>query len=261
MPLLEVKDLSVQFGGLKAISNFSLSVERGALDGIIGPNGAGKTTLFNAITGVVHKASGSIVFDGKPLTEKLRPDVIANYGVSRTFQNIRLFSKLSVLDNVCIAIHRKAQYSIFDAFIRSPKARKIDRQVKKQAMEYLDFVGLSEYANQISVELPYGVQRRVEIARAIATQPSLLLLDEPAAGMNTEEAASLSDFIKELHKKHEGNLAILLIEHHLDFVYNLCDQISVMNLGTKLASGTPPVIFSDENVVRAYIGERRKAIG
>ncbi len=261
MSLLEVNNLSVQFGGLKAISDFSFSVENGALDGIIGPNGAGKTTVFNVITGVVHKAGGSVVFDGKPLTDKLRPDIIANYGISRTFQNIRLFSKLSVLDNVCIAIHRKAQYSIFDAFIRSPKARKIDRQVKKQAMDYLDFVGLTEYADKISTELPYGVQRRVEIARAIATKPKLLLLDEPAAGMNAEEAASLSDFIRALHKKHEGNLSILLIEHHLEFVYNLCDQITVMNLGTKLASGTPEVIFKNEDVVRAYIGERRNKIG
>lgn len=257
MALLDIQNVSVQFGGLKAISDFSMSVEAGSLNGLIGPNGAGKTTVFNVITGVVPKVSGTVFFDGKELANKMRPDRIAHMGIARTFQNIRLFSKLTVLDNVSIAIHRTPQYSMLDAFFKTPKARRMDAQVQKESRIYLEMVGLGEYTDSIAGDLPYGVQRRLEIARAIATKPKLLLLDEPAAGMNPEETQSLNEFIKKLHQDHQGSLSILLIEHHLDFVYNLCDQITVMNLGTRLAHGKPETIFKDEKVVKAYIGERR----
>ena len=257
MPLLDIQNISVQFGGLKAISNFSMSLETGSLEGLIGPNGAGKTTVFNVITGVVRKNDGKVLFDGKEIPNQIRPDRIAHLGIARTFQNIRLFSKLPVAENVAIALQNVAQYSIFDAFFKTPKSRRLDKAVERQSMEYLEMVGLAEYADKIAGELPYGLQRRLEIARAIATKPKLLLLDEPAAGMNPEETAALADFIRKLHADHNGELSILLIEHHLDFVYQLCDRITVMNLGSKLATGTPQDIFNDEKVVKAYIGERR----
>lgn len=256
MALLDIQNLCVQFGGLRALTDFSMEVELGQLAGLIGPNGAGKTTIFNAITGIVRPSGGKIFFDDKEITA-LRPDLVAHRGISRTFQNIRLFSKLTAVENVEIAIHRKAQYSAIEAFFRTPRVRRIDRETHQKALEYLDSVGLLEYEKSVAGELPYGIQRRLEIARAIATQPKLLLLDEPAAGMNNEETAALGDFITQLYGRHGTKLTILLIEHHLDFVMSLCQNITVLNLGGKLFSGNAEQVQNDPQVIKAYIGERR----
>lgn len=260
MALLEIQNVSVQFGGLRAISDFSMEIEKGSIAGLIGPNGAGKTTFFNVVTGVVQPTTGELFFGGTRLN-RMRPDRVAHLGIARTFQNIRLFTKMSVIDNVAIGIHRTAQYSVIEAMLGTPRVRRMDKEVRRQAMEYLEAVDLKEYGDSIAGELPYGIQRRVEIARAIATNPRLLLLDEPAAGMNNEETAELVRFIRMLHDRYHEEMTILLIEHHLEMVMELCQQITVLNLGEKLACGTPEEIQSDPRVIRAYIGERRKGNG
>lgn len=259
MSLLDIQNLTVQFGGLKAISNVNLSLDAGQMVGLIGPNGAGKTTLFNAITGVVPKTEGAILFDGKDLS-KYKPNQIAHLGISRTFQNIRLFSKMTAEENVAIGINSVADYGIISAFLGLPDARRKDRETKKKAQEYLERVNLLPYKDAIAGSLPYGIQRKLEIARAIATKPKLLL-DEPAAGMNNEETLELIDFIRNIHSDNETNMAIILIEHHLEVVMNLCSDITVLNLGSVLKKGTPAEIQSDPAVIKAYIGERRKSDG
>ncbi len=255
MALLKVENLSVQFGGLKALDHISLSIDEGGFAGLIGPNGAGKTTLFNAITGVVHPTEGSIVFDGSDIRD-MRPDKIAMRGISRTFQNIRLFPKMKAFENVEIGINRVARYSVLDAMIGSPKQRRIDKESHEMALKYLEQVGILQYKDAYAGELPYGIQRRLEIARAIATQPKILFLDEPAAGMNNEETRDLIGFLGRLHK--ETGIAIILIEHHLEVVMELCRDITVLNLGCMLAHGTPEDIQKNPEVIKAYIGERRK---
>ncbi|MDP4108884.1 MAG: ABC transporter ATP-binding protein, partial [Bacillota bacterium] len=234
MSFLEIKDLTIQFGGLKAISNVSLNLEPGQMIGLIGPNGAGKTTLFNAITGVVETTSGSITFEGRDL-KKFKPNEIAHLGISRTFQNIRLFNKMTAAENVAIGINSVADYDILSAMLSLPNARKKDREMQQKALEYLKRVNLQDYKDAVSDSLPYGIQRKLEIARAIATKPKLLLLDEPAAGMNNEETQELIKFIRDIHQKNETNMAIILIEHHLEVVVNLCSDIYVLNLGSVLA--------------------------
>ena len=256
MSLLEVKNLTIQFGGLKAISNVNLEINPGEMIGLIGPNGAGKTTLFNAITGVVDIAQGSIIFDGKNLS-KYKPNQIAHLGISRTFQNIRLFSKMTAEENVSIGISSVADYDIISAFLGLPNARRKDRETREKAREYLAQVKLLEYKDAIAGSLPYGIQRKLEIARAIATRPKLLLLDEPAAGMNNEETMELIEFIRNIHRKNETNMAIILIEHHLEVVMNLCSDITVLNLGSVLARGNPEEVQNNPAVIKAYIGERR----
>ena len=246
MSLLDIQNLTVQFGGLKAISNVNLSLDAGQMVGLIGPNGAGKTTLFNTVTGVVQKTEGSVLFDGKDLS-KYKPNQIAHLGISRTFQNIRLFSKMTAEENVAIGINSVADYGIISAFLG--------------LQEYLDRVNLLPYKDAIAGSLPYGIQRKLEIARAIATRPKLLLLDEPAAGMNNEETLELIEFIRDIHSNNETNMAIILIEHHLEVVMNLCSDITVLNLGSVLKKGTPSEIQSDPAVIKAYIGERRKIDG
>ncbi len=260
MALLDIRNVSVQFGGLRAISALSLEVEAGSIAGLIGPNGAGKTTFFNVVTGVVQPTEGELFFNGIRING-MRPDRVAHLGIARTFQNIRLFTNMSVIDNVSIGIHRTAQYPVLKAMLRTPAVRRADKEVRRQAMEYLEAVDLKEYGDSIAGELPYGIQRRVEIARAIATRPRLLLLDEPAAGMNNEETAELVRFIQVLHDRYEHKMSILLIEHHLEMVMDLCQHITVLNLGEKLASGTPDEIQSDPDVIKAYIGERRSGNG
>ena len=260
MSLLEIKDLTIQFGGLKAVSGVSLSLEAGQMIGLIGPNGAGKTTLFNAITGVVPKTEGTLTFDGKDLSQ-YKPNQIAHLGVSRTFQNIRLFSKMTAEENVAIGINSVADYGILSAFLGLPNARRKDRETREKAQEYLARVNLLPYKDAIAGSLPYGIQRKLEIARAIATRPKLLLLDEPAAGMNNEETLELITFIREIHRNNETNMAIILIEHHLEVVMNLCSDITVLNLGSVLTTGDPARIQSDPAVIKAYIGERRKQNG
>ena len=254
MALLQVENLSVQFGGLKALNDVSLQVDTGDFVGLIGPNGAGKTTLFNAITGVVHASAGTIVFDGKSI-KGMRPDKIALCGISRTFQNIRLFPQMKVYENVEIGINRIAQYNMLEAVLNTPRKRRLDRETHEHALRYLEQVGILQYKDSYAGELPYGIQRRLEIARAIATQPKILFLDEPAAGMNNDETRDLINFLRALHK--QTGLAIILIEHHLEVVMELCRDITVLNLGAMLAHGTPEEIQNDSAVIKAYIGERR----
>ncbi|MBC8588611.1 ABC transporter ATP-binding protein [Paratissierella segnis] len=255
MSLLEIENLTVEFGGLKALSNVNLEVNEGDFLGLIGPNGAGKTTLFNAITGVVKPSDGDINFEGKNI-KGMRPDKIALRGISRTFQNIRLFPKMKASENVEIGIIRVPQYSIHDAILGLPKQRNKDKENYEQALRHLEQVGILEYKDAYAGELPYGIQRRLEIARAIATNPKILFLDEPAAGMNNDETKDLINFLSKLHK--DTGITIVLIEHHLDVVMELCKNIMVLNLGSTLAYGNPKEIQSNPDVIKAYIGERRQ---
>lgn len=258
MKVLELKKVTKKFGGITACKDISLSINQGQIMGLIGPNGAGKTTAFNLITGVYGVTEGTISFEGKPITGK-RPDQIVYGGISRTFQNIRLFRNLSVLDNVCIAVDRHATYNLGSALIRLPAVIRKEKEIREQAMEYLAAVGLEEKASHRADSLPYGLQRKLEIARALALKPKLLLLDEPAAGMNPEESLELSRLIRQLHEKF--NLTTLLIEHHMDVIMALCDRIFVMNFGEKLAEGTAEEIQTNPEVLKAYLGEGYKRAG
>lgn len=255
MALLDVNNVSVQFGGLRALDNVSLHVEKGDFIGLIGPNGAGKTTLFNAITGVVPSCEGTITFDGEDIKGK-RPDLIALLGIGRTFQNIRLFPKMKVHENVEIGISRVAQYSVIDALLGTKKKKQIDKECHEKALYYLEKVGILEFKDAYAGALPYGIQRRLEIARALATEPKILFLDEPAAGMNNEETKNLIGFLKKIHEDN-NEMAIVLIEHHLEVVMELCNDITVLNLGKILSNGNPEYIQNDPNVIKAYLGERR----
>lgn len=254
MALLEVKELSVSFGGIKAVQNVSLEADTGEFIGLIGPNGAGKTTVFNAVTGVVKPASGTIWFAGKKI-DGLRPDIISHMGIARTFQNIRIYPKLTASENVAIGVASVAQYDVISAMLRLPYVKQHDRQTKKLSEECLDQIGLQEYKDVMAGSLPYGIQRKLEIARALATKPRLLFLDEPAAGMNTAEALELVDFLKEIHKK--TGITMILIEHHLEVVMNVCSRIHVLNLGELLFVGNPHEVQTNPEVIKAYIGERR----
>lgn len=253
--VLATRDLSVQFGGLKAVSRVNLAVTRGDLVGLIGPNGAGKTTIFNLITGAVAPTEGQIVFKGRSVGGK-RPDVLARLGISRTFQNIRIFPQMSVLENVAIGLHSVPKYTIPEALLRLPRAVRSDREVNRKALEHLARVGLADHQDDKAGSLPYGLQRKLEIARALATSPDLLLLDEPAAGMNNEECQGFISFLHELHR--ETGLTIVLIEHHMNVVMDLCPRIYVLNLGEVLAEGDPHEIQSNPAVIKAYLGERRR---
>jgi len=253
--LLETKNLTVRFGGLTAVEGLDFQVKKGQIVGLIGPNGAGKTTVFNMITGVIPPTEGEIFFKGSGIVG-VRPDRIARRGLSRTFQNIRLFEKISALENIVITLQREPGYSLVEAFLRTKKVREIDTEIQKRAYDYLELVGLREYADSVAGSLPYGLQRRLEIARALATEPELLLLDEPAAGMNNEECDSLIDLIRNIHEKK--GITIVLIEHHMDVVVNLSDEIYVLNLGKLLAHGDPHAVQTNEDVIRAYLGQGRK---
>jgi branched-chain amino acid transport system ATP-binding protein len=254
MTTLELRGVTKCFGGITACKDISFTIEEGRIMGLIGPNGAGKTTAFNLITGVYGLTAGAVVFNGKVITGK-RPDQIVRLGIARTFQNIRLFKKLSVLDNVCIAVDCHETYLLSAAFLRFPILRR-ERAIKEQAMEFLEAVGLEDKASTRADSMPYGLQRKLEIARALALRPRLLLLDEPAAGMNPEESLDLADLIRSLHQRFQ--LTTLLIEHHMDVVMSLCERIYVMNFGVKLAEGTAEEIQSDPQVLRAYLGEGYK---
>lgn len=257
MALLEIKNVSKSFGGIVACHSVSFSVSAGQVMGLIGPNGAGKTTVFNLITGVYQPTSGQVIFKGKE-NGRQRPDQLSNLGMARTFQNIRLFNNLSTLDNVRIALGRRAEYGLLDALFLTPSTRRAEARIRQEAMEYLALVGLAKKADHRADSLPYGLQRKLEIARALALKPRLLLLDEPAAGMNPEESLDLVDLIRTLHQKF--HLTILLIEHHMDVVMELCDRIVVLNFGEKLAEGTPAEIQSDPAVLKAYLGEGYKHV-
>jgi len=251
-PVLEVKDLGIDFGGLTAVNEFNLQVCNGEIVGLIGPNGAGKTTVFNMLTKVYKPTRGTITFMGQD-TAKMSVVDMNKAGIARTFQNIRLFSNLSVIDNVKIGMHNKISYSNIDAVFRLPKYRAQEALVEEKAMEILDIFELADQAEVIAGNLPYGAQRRLEIARALATEPKLLLLDEPAAGMNpqeTEELMSMIRFVRDHFK-----IAVLLIEHDMKLVMGICERITVLNYGMMLAEGTPAEIQANPQVIKAYLGE------
>ncbi len=251
IPVLEIKEVCKNFGGVKAINNFSCCLEAGKIHGLIGPNGAGKTTIFNNITGIYSPSSGSIAFMGDEITGK-RPHEIAQHGIGRTFQNIRLFSNLSVLQNVIIASSLDAKYNVLDALLRSPKYRRLEKAMNERAMSLLASVGLEDKCDELAKNLPYGHQRKLEIARALALRPKLLLLDEPAAGMNADESLELVGFVHKI--KQDFDLSVLMIEHHMDVVTNLCDRVTVLNFGKTISSGTPTEVKKDKIVIEAYLG-------
>lgn len=251
MALLEVKNLGISFGGLRAVDNFNISIEKGQLYGLIGPNGAGKTTIFNLLTGVYQPTDGSIQLDGKTMVG-LKPHMICNNGIARTFQNIRLFGKMTVLDNVKVGFYSKRPYNMFAGAFKFPVLKK-EAEMDTKAMEILNVFGLGEYADVLASNLPYGKQRQLEIARALATEPKLLLLDEPAAGMNPNETQELMETIRLVRDKFD--VTILLIEHDMNLVSGICEQLTVLNFGTVLTSGTPEVVLNDPAVITAYLGE------
>jgi branched-chain amino acid transport system ATP-binding protein len=254
---LELKGVTKRFGGITACKDIDFSIKAGQVMGLIGPNGAGKTTAFNLVTGVYGLTEGSILFEGRPIAGK-RPDQIVRLGIARTFQNIRLFRNLSVLDNVCIAVDCHETYLLGASFLRLGHVARKEKEIREKAMEYLSYVGLEDRAASRADSMPYGLQRKLEIARALALKPRLLLLDEPAAGMNPEESLDLTRLIRSVHDRF--GLTTLLIEHHMDVVMSLCEKIFVMNFGVKLAEGSAEEIQSDPEVLKAYLGEGFKRV-
>ena len=271
--VLHIENVTMQFGGVVAVNNLNLDVNQGEIVALIGPNGAGKTTAFNCVTGVYEPTNGKIDFYGETIVEnhpqgKMKklyagenmgmytdivshtPDVITEKGIARTFQNIRLFSKLSVFENVLIAKHMRAKQNFFSAALHLNGAE--ERRMRAETMALLEEQGLDKYKDDVAGSLPYGIQRRLEIARALATEPKLLLLDEPAAGMNPQETLELADFIS--HIRDEYKLSVFLVEHHMDLVMNICDMIYVLDFGKLIAKGIPEEIQNNEHVIDAYLG-------
>ena len=252
MSLLEVKNLGITFGGLHAVDNFNLTLEKGALYGLIGPNGAGKTTVFNLLTGVYKPTTGTFFLDGKELKGK-KPAEINKAGIARTFQNIRLFKNLSVIENVKVGLHNGMKYSTVTGIFRLPGYFKTEKKMDEKAMELLKVFELDEHADTLAANLPYGKQRKLEIARAIATNPKLLLLDEPAAGMNPNETKELMDTIRFV--RDHFDLTVLVIEHDMSLVSGICEEITVLNFGTELAKGKTDEVLKNPEVVKAYLGQ------
>lgn len=252
MALLEVSNLGISFGGLRAVDDFNLNIEQGELYGLIGPNGAGKTTVFNLLTGVYKPTDGYILLDGENITGKKTID-INKHGIARTFQNIRLFNDLTVLDNVKVGLHNHHPYSTLTGILRLPKYYKVEKEMDERAMELLKVFDLDKEADYKASNLPYGKQRKLEIARALATDPKLLLLDEPAAGMNPNETQELMKTIRFV--RDEFKMTILLIEHDMKLVSGICEYLYVLNFGTELAHGEPTVVLNDPKVITAYLGE------
>jgi branched-chain amino acid transport system ATP-binding protein len=250
--LLEVRNITMQFGGVRAIDNLSFRIEEGQIYGLIGPNGAGKTTIFNIITGNYLPTEGTILFDGQDITGT-KPHKVVAKGIARTFQNIRLFQSMSVLDNVLIGFHQQMRYNYFEAILRLPRYHKYEKRVRAEALGILEEFNLVEFAQTKATALSYGNQRKVEIARAIATNPKLLLLDEPAAGMNPKETEDLSKIIHKIKKDY--NLTILLIEHDMKFVNAMCDSLTVLDYGEKIFEGLPADAIRDQRVINAYLGD------
>lgn len=255
MSVLKVNNLSKNFGGIKAVTEVSLNIEKGEIIGLIGPNGAGKTTLFNLLTGIYTPTSGEIIYDldKKAYTKDLKPHKITHYGIARTFQNIRLFQNMTVLDNVLIGFHSGLKYSIVSTFFRLPSYYKTEKSTYDEALELLIKFNLLDKKNELAKNLSYGDQRRLEIARALAAKPKILLLDEPAAGMNPKETKELNFLIQWIRETFD--LTIILIEHDMSLVMNICERIFVFDYGHLVASGTPLEIQRNERVIKAYLGE------
>lgn len=252
MALLEVKNLGISFGGLRAVDDFNLKIEKGQLYGLIGPNGAGKTTVFNMLTGVYKPTDGSIFLDGENITGKKTID-INKHGIARTFQNIRLFHQQSVIDNVKIGLHNEHTYSTLSGILRLPSYRKTEKIMNEKAMELLEVFDLQDEADILASNLPYGKQRKLEIARALATDPKLLLLDEPAAGMNPNETKELMETIRFVRDKFD--MTVLLIEHDMKLVSGICEELTVLNFGQVLAQGKTSDVLNNPEVIKAYLGE------
>jgi branched-chain amino acid transport system ATP-binding protein len=252
LSLLQLDQATIRFGGLIAVNSVSFKIDKGNLFGLIGPNGAGKTTCFNLITGVYAPTSGSITFDGKPIMGA-KPNKIAQLGISRTFQNIRLYHSMSVLENVVVGGFLRHKTGLLSSLAYLPSAIHETDELKNEAMKLLEVVNLAQVANVRSADLAYGMQRRLEIARAMATRPQLLLLDEPAAGMNPQEKVELNAMVKKIRDEH--GLTVLLIEHDMRFVMSLCENIFVLDHGEEIAPGPPSAIRNDPKVIAAYLGE------
>ena len=251
MTLLKTEGLTMQFGGLTAVKDLNLSIDQGEIVAVIGPNGAGKTTAFNMITGVYKPTKGTIAFNGQPING-LKPHLITRQGMARTFQNIRLFKDLSVEDNVFIAQHLHLKSNLYQAMFRLPGYRQEEKEILDKVYSLLEKVGLTDLAQEKASSLPYGLQRKLEIARALATDPQMLLLDEPAAGMNPKETEDLTHFIQDI--RDEFDLTILLIEHHMQVVMDISKRIYVLDYGITIAEGTPAEIQNNERVIQAYLG-------
>lgn len=255
MQLLKINNVSMYFGGLKAIEDLSFSIDRGEIRGLIGPNGAGKTTLFNVISGVYRSTSGSIVFKDKDI-RKLKPHQTTRLGIVRTFQAITLFKNFSVLKNVIVGCHLHSNYNFWGALLNTIDTKNSEKENERKAMEILEFMGLAQYKNELAANLPHGHQRALGVSIAVAAEPELLMLDEPCTGMNTEETAEMVGLINKIRNR---GITLLLIEHDMKVVMGICDIITVINFGVKIAEGTPKKIQNDEGVYEAYLGGENHA--